>query len=63
MLKTEKYYASGQKHVKDDVIVDTEAVSKLQKTVNDHCHWLGRTFDIGANWEHTERISQSKDNN
>ena len=59
ILRAEQYYASGQKHVKDDVIVDAETVSKLQKTVNDHCHWLGKIFNIGANWEHTERITQS----
>ena len=59
ILKSDQYYASGQKHVRNDQKVSMEVVSKLQKLVNDHCYWLGKIFGVGVNWDHEERISQS----
>ena len=34
-------------------------VHKLQKAANDHCFWIRKIFNIGANWNHGDRISQS----
>ena len=59
ILTTEQYFEAGRKHVENDLKVGVEEVCVLQKLVNDHCHWLSKIFNVGANWEHSERISQS----
>ena len=59
ILTSEQYFAAGRKHVQGDTVVDHDTVLKLQKTVNDHSHWLRKIFNAGASWGQEERLGQS----
>ena len=42
VLTREQYLQSGHKHTLNDREITTDDLAKLQKNVNDHCHWLNK---------------------
>ena len=59
ILTPEQYINSGEEHTKKDKKVNRDQIKKVQKTVNDHCGWLGEIFGCGDNWDHRDRIINS----
>ena len=59
ILKKSQYVQSGSKHTQKDVKVSHEQVKTMQNLVNDHSGWLRKIFNLGAEWNHEERLASS----
>ena len=59
VLSPQQYVDSGMKHTSGDIRIDHDQLTSIQKTVNDHCLWMRRIFNIGSAWDHNERIDHS----
>ena len=59
ILTREQYEASGQKHTRNDTIIEEKTVKKIQNVTNEHCRWIKEIFGTGSNWQHEERLGSS----
>ena len=59
LLTREQYLESGKKHVQKDVEIQPHDLLQIQSNVNTHCEWLSQIFNVGANWEQSERAGNN----
>ena len=54
-----QYLNSGLVHTRNDIEISQDQVKKVQKSVNDHMNWLKDIFNVGLNWNHTDRMARN----
>ena len=55
----ERYIASMQPHVANDVIITWKEKESIERRLNGHCIQLGRILRMGDKWEHWPRIKSA----
>ena len=59
IMSRRAYEESGNKHVKDDLIVGWDELKEAQTRLNGHVAMMVKIFKIGKNWEHQDRIRET----
>ena len=59
VMSRSTYEKAGQKHVKNDVVVNMTNLWEAQKEINGHVAMCIKMFKIGKEWGHTERVRET----